>query len=284
MVKILIIILLLFQNLCAENVRGLYDEFLKPGAESKGYMEALTASDLGLISVFYNPANIALSANEIDFYFSKENYYLIKDISHMTAGVGSKILEDPVIYAALSWRKFDYFDLLAYDDNENIITFSLGFKKSFLLLGANLKYYHSYLDSSDFHFVASGLGVDAGLSLRFKRFLFSISALNLTAELKYNDEKTVPLKGQYRTGINYEPYKNLLLYLDGSMMGGKNRLNFAADYKLLRALHFSAGVSSEQEAGAGIYFSLNKFIVKYGFSYSLSDSFNRNAITFTFGI
>jgi len=284
MVKIILTLLILIENTYAGVYKSLYDEFLKPGAKSKGYSYALTASEMGLVSIFYNPANITFNNNRIGFYFSKENYYLINDISHLTAGISFKLYNEPTIYSAFSWRKFDFFDVVAYDDNENILMWTIGLKREYISIGINCKYFFSHLNSPEIQSDSDGYGFDVGFSFKFNRFLIGVSSFNLFAQMKYNDNYIEKLTPYYNLGINYNISKNLSLYLNGNRLFEENNINFAVGCKLTKSFSFSIGTSTKKIIGSGIYLTINKFSLNYGFLYSINESTDKSSISFSFDL
>ncbi|MBN1897952.1 MAG: hypothetical protein JW827_04175 [Spirochaetes bacterium] len=283
MVKYIFLILLFASNLLADNTRSLYHEFLKPGAESRGYAYALTASDLGFISIFYNPANIVSSRNNVNIYFSKENFDYIEDISHLTVGVSFRMLEEPLVYSALSWRQFDLFDLVAYDDNENIVMYTVGTRIKFIDVGINAKYFISKLNSPDLKTDSSGFGFDAGISMTWESLLVSFSAQNIMARIDYSDDYQDRLDIILNAGLRYRLFMDLALYFDAQKLGQDNMINAALAYDLSQTLQFSLGANSRQQIGAGIYFTISSFSIKYGFLYSSDESFQNNSLSFCFG-
>ncbi|MDD5066725.1 MAG: hypothetical protein PHF84_06720 [bacterium] len=283
MVRRIIIFLLLAGTAAASNMNSLYDEFLKPGAESKGYANALTASELGLISIFYNPANLALNEHKLDLYFCRENYYLINDISHLSVAAGARLWDDPVIYSALSWRKLDYFDLVAYDDNENIMMFSTGIRKSSFLFGFNFKYLISVIDSEAVRADYTGWGLDTGFSFLWKSWLASISSFNTTGRVRYPDGFKQDLTRSYQAGISFKGLKDIILYTGWNSILDQDIISLAGSYQLTENFCFSLSGSSRQEAGAGIYFSIRGFFLKYGYLYSLKDLLSHNSFTLSYG-
>jgi len=281
MVKYIILILLFTINiLWSENIKGLYDEFFKPGAESKGFVNSLIASDDGFITIFYNPANIGLMQNKIEFYFSQENHFLINEISHLTTGLIFNYYNLPALYAGLSWRKLNFVEAVGYEDNENILMATTGIKIHSLCFGVNWKYFYSSLNSIFIQSISRGYGIDTGINYSFKRIIFGVSILNLYANLN-SDEKKIKYKSHFGIGAKYFFLKNLFIYATIYKSPVKYIFSTAFNYKL-KYISFSTGISSKKEIGLGIYLLINKFFIKYGYSLQPDENINKNSISFLF--
>lgn len=283
MVKKIIFFVLLASRLGASTMTGLYDEFLKPGAESKGHAYALTASREGLLPLFYNPANLAFLKDSFHFYFSRENFSLVNDITHLCFSAGGRLSDSPPVAAALSWRKLDYFDAVAYDDNENILQATVAWKSSFLRLGASGKYYISQIRSPVLRVDHTGVGLDAGFSVEAGHFLFSFAALNLVARMKYPDGYAEDLESQVNCGLSFTGFENAVLYADASRLFDDNLLGLAASYALAGNIGFFAGVNSDRGVGAGLSFTVRGFSLKYGYCYSLSGLYSDVSFSLSYG-
>ncbi len=284
MVRIIIFILFFcLEGLNADNVRSLYDEFYKPGADAKGYVDSLTVSYIGVSSIFYNPANIAMMTSKIDILFSKENYYLVSEISHTTSGIIWHTFYNPDIFLGVSWRKLDFINFLAYDDNENIGMLTAGIHIQNIFIGVNNKIFVSNIESPDFSDKIYGYGLDAGCNYKIHKITVGISIMNLFNFLKYSDEYNDKLGAHYSIGVNYILSDVSNIYLSFNNLYSEYTVNTAVDYKISN-LKFSLGISSNLEIGSGIYFNIKGFSIKYGYAYFILENENKSSISFNYKI
>ncbi|HMA99370.1 MAG TPA: hypothetical protein VKS21_00145, partial [Spirochaetota bacterium] len=201
---LLSIILTLLVFGIAQEQNSLYDEFIKPGAESKAYGRALTAYNGNIIALFYNPANIAFLTEDIELYMAVQNSRYIKDIKNITLVAGSGLLRRHSLYTAVGWRQLNYNNAFDHQDNENIISLGSAYSFKKFAIGLTPKLFISRINSSQLKTTGKGFGLDIGLSFRYKKLLLGLSALNIISLIKFDTSNEQSTKPVLNMGASYQ--------------------------------------------------------------------------------
>ncbi len=281
MVILIIFLICLNINLKADYITSIYNEFYRPGVESTATGGEAIFSDSGFTTIFYNPSHLSFVNKKFGFYFSRENFSLMEDISHITVGLFSRVINKPLFYTAISWRRINYLPASGYNDNENIFMLSLSVKYKNFYYGINNKLLLSYIDYPTVNSTPSGTAFDTGFSFIISRFLAGFSILNFYSILKYEDNYKQHFPAVYKLFIEY--HFNKIRILLGFEKRRIIKLGGGIKYKL-KNFETYMGFNSSLMAGFGFGISIKNLKIKYGLSRKINENLMRSSFSLLFTI
>lgn len=262
---------------------SIYSEFYFPGAEAVALAGAGVFKGSGFPVVFFNPSELVLSNFKFGGYFSQEAYFMVKDVSHVTAGAFVNLHGRFPFATAFCFRRMNYSFATGFEDNENIFGFVGSLKIYRFCFGIKNKIFLSYFDYDSTKGEATGYGLDVGMAYTFKRILLSLSCFNVCSFLKYSDDylQTFPFMVKVKIELAFAEFLDCIVgacYQDRKLnaaVGLKGKFeNFAA----------FAGFNSNLSAGIGAALKVKALWIKFGFLQYLTQEISRTSLSVGFNL
>jgi hypothetical protein len=279
MKKILTVLCLVF---LVVNLAAIFDDY-EPSARARAMGGAYYSVSDDANAVFYNPAGLNSSANNIIIGYSKifDNDFQVLNTVALSMQLPRKL---GTLGIGLQSMDVDFLDVSILSEKIYALSHSFNILNdihSNLDIGYTFNMYHLSIDGFGEQ-PAFGINLGALATVHQRTQIgFTITNLNNPS---VGEDNAHDLPQKMSIGISYHPYTDVITSLElKKTMNSKTEIHAGAEAKIVEMLTLRCGVRSEPTSySMGARFDMYNIVVDYGFNTHTIDSTHHFSIGYKF--